>query len=290
MNSTLYAYLDIRNPLVAWEVAIGRVRSVSDVTRESFGVSTWTYSLLKKYATEGLDRRFINELMLESVRQSLRAPECSRLSDLYFFCSESDAYAALERWGLNNYRSFVSAVNFSSSQLTKVDSEWITSYLQSENTDWMPAYWQGKTLGVKPLTEVLARGIGKVMSKELRHRAYESIIQRWPTSTPLLGMACCAFAEHGLEDIALVRPAIVESDGKIKGSYFIDIRDLDLHQKKIISALDACKERGEIPLMIVPDDENSFFRFPDFSNMAFTFNNKSAAAKLKSVHSRAADA
>ena len=283
MAHTLFAYLNIRNPFVAWEVAIGRVRSVTDATHESFGLSAWAYSLLRKYAKAGADRRFVNELLLESARQLNHADSCSRLADLYLFENEYDAHAALERWNLTGMREYISPVQFSARKLSKHDSEWITAYLSSEEQDWIPRYWRGETLGAKPLTEVLACGIGAVMNRQLRHAAYQSILERWPSSTPLLSMACCAFAEYGLEDIALLRPAILESEGTIRGSHFIDMRDLDLHQDKVMKALTACKARGEAPPMIVPDDGVNFFRLPDFSSMNFVLQYAPAAEKLRSM-------
>lgn len=136
-NVTLYAYLNITNPMVAWEVAIGRIRSACDTTREQFGVSVWSYSLLRKFSIEGANRRFINELLLESVRQRAHPQAVSRLAGIYFFESESDAHSALDRWRMPERKPFISEVSFSANNLTRVDSEWITSYLGSEERNWM---------------------------------------------------------------------------------------------------------------------------------------------------------
>ncbi|UDQ96455.1 DUF2441 domain-containing protein [Lentisphaerota bacterium WC36G] len=45
----LYAYIDTDNPLACWEVAIGRVRSADDRDK-NFGISSWMYNRLKKFA------------------------------------------------------------------------------------------------------------------------------------------------------------------------------------------------------------------------------------------------
>jgi hypothetical protein len=230
-----------------------------------------------------MDQRFRNELLLEAVRQETHPDACSRLEDLYFFESEYDAHAALERWGLSKRRSLISPVSFSADRITKVDSEWITSYLSSEEREWMPQYWDGKIFGIKPLTEVLARGIGFVRNQELRLSAYRSIIERWPTSTPLLSMASCAFAEYGLEDIAIVRPAITSFQSGVQGSHFIDLGDLKLHEDKVIAALDAFKQRGEVPPMIFPEDGESFFKLPDLTSMDFTLEDKACSQTLSRI-------
>lgn len=270
--------------MVAWEVAIGRVRSSNDGQREGFGVSVWAYSLLRRYAAKGLDQRFRNELQLELVRQRECLNGCSRLEDLYFFESEYDAHAALERWGLSSRRNLISPVSFSADRLTKLDSEWITSYLASDETDWMPHYWKGAILGVKPLTEVLGRGIGLVRNRELRLRAYQSIIEQWPTSTPLLSMACCAFAEYGLEDIAIVRPAITSTKVGVQGSHFICLQDLSSKEDKVVAALQACRDRGDAPPMIIPDDGVTFFKVPDLTSMDFSLMSKDCAQTLGRIH------
>lgn len=282
-NITLYAYFNINNPMVAWEVAIGRIRSSCDTTCEQFGISVWSYSLLRKFSTEGTNRRFINELLLESVRQATNPLAVSRLAGVYFFEREKDAFSALDRWGLTRHKPFISEVDFSANKLTKVDSEWITTYLGSEKQNWMEDYWQGKTLGIHPLTEVLASGIGMICNKNLRIEAYKRVSNRWPDSTPLLAMACCAFAEEQFEDIALVKPALIADNGVVRGTHYINISDLKKNEK-IVHAVNVCKNRGELPPATIPNDGQTFFTLPNMSCLDFEFKEAMAASLLKSVH------
>lgn len=289
-NVTLYAYLNITNPMVAWEVAIGRIRSACDTTREQFGVSVWSYSLLRRFSKEGKSPRFINELLLEATRQKTHPRAVSRLAGIYFFESERDAHNAVDRWGMPERKPFISEVSFSANHLTMVDSEWITSYLGSEERHWMEDYWQGKTLGLRPLTEVLASGIGMVRNNELRVEAYKRVASLWPQSTPLLSMACCAFCEEQLEDIGLSKPALMASNGVISGKHFIYIGDLEKNQEKIVRAVEASKQRGELPPATIPNDGQTFFALPDMTHMNFEFEEVVAASVLKSIHDAANDA
>jgi len=284
MKHRLYAYLNIMNPMVAWEVAIGRIKSSCDISPNSFGTSIWAYSLLRKLALQGMDKRFNNELRLESVRQRLPRRTVSRLSGVYFFDSEADALAAVQRWGIPSRAQFISPVDFYPNMLTRVDSEWITSYIQSDETDWMEHYWNGETLGEKPLTEVLASGIGQILNIELRQRAIEQIYKKWPTSTPLLSMACCGFADAQIEEIAIIRPVISYDNGSIKGTHYIYIGDLDSQQERLLRALNNCKARGEVLPMVVPDDGETFFKIPDFSHLDFELKFKAASDTLADVH------
>jgi len=218
----LFAYLDIDHPMVAWEVAIGRLQSEIETTRDKFGVSLWAYSILQSYVSGRQVKRFANELRLERAR-TLRHPHCvSRLRGMYFFKSEEDAKAAVERWGMPQKSKYISAVQVSPSAMTEVDSEWITSNLASSNAKaWMDSYWSGSTAGTRPLTEILVVGKGRVLNKELRADAYKRIYSLWPTSTPLLAAACCAFDRCQLDDVAVVKPGLVSDGSRIIGNFYI---------------------------------------------------------------------
>ena len=60
-NVTLYAYLDISNPMVEWEVAIGRIKSSCDPLGDPFGVSLWFYNNLKNKLNTNNVMQLINE-------------------------------------------------------------------------------------------------------------------------------------------------------------------------------------------------------------------------------------
>lgn len=282
----LFAYLNIDHPVVAWEVAIGRIKSVFDERYPNFGISSWQFSLLDKYSKNGYNTKFINELLLEKKRQINHPHKVSRLQGLYFFENEDDAHRALDRWGLSKYRGYISPVRFKPEKITKVDSEWITSYLNSgKSTDWMEDYWRGETLGIRPLTEILALGVGVVLNYDLRIQAYKNIYYSWPDSTPLLAMACCAFQVKNLDDIAIIKPALLRENDKIKGVYCVNIEDLKLKEKEVVEAMDYCKEHGVLPRYKIPENEpDAFFRLLDLRGYCFELINKTASEILEEVH------
>lgn len=285
-NITLYAYLNINHPMVAWEVAIGRIRSACDLGMEhqNFGISLWQYNLLKKYSVHGSNRRFVNELLLESVRQEKYQAAVSRLRGVYFFESERDAHAAIDRWGIPGNRKFITPVNFSANNTTHVDSEWITSYLNSDETDWMERYWNGDTLGESPLTEVLASGIGMVQSMELREAAYRKIIEMFPESTPLLAMACCGIKHARIESIAQTVPGVIREKDLVKINFYIYIGDLDNRKQELMKAIAACKACNELPPMIRPSTPGIFFRVPDLTNDEFYFKDVEVIRLCDEIH------
>ncbi len=284
-NIKLFAYLDIDNPIVAWEVAIGRIRSACDNTKDNFGISLWSYGLLRSYAKEGEDIRFTNELRLEEVRQKQFPRMVSRLKGVYFFESLDDAFAATERWGLKSKQKYITEVYFSSNDITRVDSEWVTSYLRSQESEWMSCYWRGDVLGEKPLVEVLASGIGVVHDQAIKVKAYKKIMDIWPYSTVLLAASCVGFSWLGLETIGQMTPALVARDERIVGEHYINVVELKKNEAEIVRLLDEAKKRCELPPIIRPPEQEAVFRVPDMRDLDFILRAKGAESIFKRLHS-----
>lgn len=284
MNRRLYAYLNINHPLVAWEVAIGRIKSICDNNEEEFGVSLWFYGLLEKLRKNSNDSRVINELKLELLRLNKFDQKVSRLTGVYFFSSKELAETALDRWGLPHQKKYISEVYFSGNSYTEVDSEWITTYLKTKNTDWMKSYWNGDVLGVKPLTEIIASGIGIIQNNDLRLEAYKKIIKKWPTTSILLNACMASFAEYKIERIGLAIPALINTNGTIKASYYIDMNDFNKRQPEVISALERATKKGMSLPYIKPNDPDKIFSVCDWSNLSFEIENKDIIDLIKSIH------
>lgn len=282
-NIELYAYLNIDNPIVAWEVAIGRIKSNCDRNPENIGVSIWQYSLLRYMSLNGLNNNIRNEFGLELCRQRNYAEKVSRITGVYFFESEAIARQALERWGLMRYQNYISKVYFSATQLTRYDSEWITSYISGESSDWYEGYLSGETLGVSPLTEIIASGIGSVANNKLRVQAYQKIIERWPTATPILFHAMAAFCEAGIEDAALLIPFLSLQDGDLYGEYLIYMQSFYERQVDIGEAADRLRQRGFNTPIILPDGD-VFSTLPDSTEYSFKVALPDAASIYNSIH------
>jgi len=283
INKTLYAYIDINNPIVAWEIAIGRICSACD-SKDNFGISLWMYGKFLSVAQQRTTYNaplIKNEFKLELVRQKYFPEKVSRGTGVFLFESVGDAKRAIETWFPKDKThgeriNSITQVNFSANKLTRVDSNWISEFLckdTGENDEWIHNYWKGNNFNDNPIYEVIASGIGMIMNDELRINAYKKILQIWPTSTPLLSMASCAFAYKKIENIALMKCALISDESKkIKGSAWINIEDLKRNEKEIIHALSIAKEKNELPPMILPNGEDAFFQLPDMRNFAFELN------------------
>ncbi|MFO4664510.1 hypothetical protein V5G98_17845 [Vibrio cholerae] len=249
MNKILYAYVNIEHPMVAWEVAIGRIKSICDGQDSNFGVSLWFYSLMQKYIKSPNSKRVVNEFKLEKIRQLHFPNQVSRLRGVYFFESLEMANVALDRWGLNHHK-----------------------------------YWLGETLGVKPLTEVLASGIGIIQDNGLRIKAYEKIISQWPTASILLNACMAGFTERKMEQIGQAIPAIVNESGILKGKYYINMNDFDNREKEIVEAVEEARVKGMNLPWIAPDDPTKIFSLCDWSHLNFELVNTDAVATFDRVH------
>lgn len=283
-NIEFYAYLDIDKPMVAWEVAIGRIKSYCDRNPDNIGLSVWQYNMLRRLSEGGGSNRINHEFGLEAYRKANYSEKVSRLNGVYFFESEAMAFKALDRWGMSQKKKYVSRVNFSAEQLSKYDSEWITTYMEGECCDWYKGYLSGETLGAAPLTEVIASGIGIVNNRLLREQAYKKIMERWPTSTPLLSMAIAAFYEAGIEDVALVRPFLNLRDGALFGHHIIYVESLGAHQEEIGNAWVRLKQQGMLPPIIYPEGEDVFFTVPDLGEHEFKLPLSEAAFIYGTLH------
>ena len=286
MKKKLYAYLNIENPMVAWEVAIGRIKSICFNNEKEFGVSLWFYGLMEKYIRDESSKRVINEFKLELVRQKNFADKVSRLNGVYFFNSLYHAEAALDRWGLSHRKQYLSEVCFEGSSFTELDSEWITAYLNSDDTDWMPKYWSGETLGVNPLTEVIASGIGVIQNEELRERACKLISEKWPDSTVLLMACAAAFHESKIYDIGLTHPGLVCKNNDVEGSYFISMDSFNKNEIVIADSIRKAESNGQNLPYTRPKDPSVIFALPDLRDLGFILKDKQISDIFEEIKKR----
>ena len=266
----LYAYLNIDNPMVAWEVSIGRIKSICHDNQNKFGVSLWFYSLAKMYSKDPSSIKVANEFNLEYHRYNNHKDKVSRLTGVYFFESKQMAEIAIERWKLPlKHKEYITEVDFYAENLTYVDSEWITDYLGSSDQSWFDSYWNGETLGENPLTEVISSGIGLINNENIKKLAYEKILDNWPNSSLLLNSCIVSFKLKNMHNIGLSMPALIKEDGDIKGTFYIDMNDFNNRELDICDAVN--KSKGLFNLKwIRPENPDVIFNLCDWTDLNFT--------------------
>lgn len=287
VSQKLYAYLNINNPMVAWEVAIGRVTSICNDGGQ-FGVSLWHYNTLRRFLSGDRIVESRNEFELELIRMKHFPDKVSRLKGVYFFESKEMAECALDRWNLSAYKKFITEVEFYGDNATIVDSEWITSYLSEEKPfdhDWMHKYWSGEPMGVRPLSEVLASGFGLVHDKTIRSEAIRRVYNLWPTSSILLNASIAGFAMCQFNEISRVMPSIILDNGKIHGTFYIDMNTFNQHQKEVAKATQEMFAQGCNLINIKHDNDEVLCSIPDLRNEFFESGDEKIVSLFRSVHS-----
>lgn len=224
----VWTYLNIADPIVAWETYRGVLISPDCYKIEDNpAISFWQLKFLKNIES----RQSINELKLELIRQEFYPNKISRFRGFYYFESQETAEKAANLWGVEYMNPFcLTQVGIDTKSLySKMNSNWITYYLPKDNTnnDWMHKYWQGAICPHfdSPIWELLVVARGYIYGTELRRLAYENIKRNNPTTIlPMLEQARLA-AWLG-SDLGHTAPHIIQLDtNRYKVGYVMDMRD-----------------------------------------------------------------
>lgn len=226
----VWTYLNITDPLVAWETYRGILISPDCYSIENNpAISFWQIKFLKNIQSV----QSINELKLEIIRQKFYPNKVSRFRGFYYFENLETAQIAADLWKIEYMNPFCLAkVGIDpNSTYSKMDSNWITFYLpkENQNDDWIHGYWQGEVCPEynRPIWELLVVARGFILGTELRECAYEHIKNNNPTTIlPMLEQARLA-AWLG-SDLGHVTPYIIQLDtNRFKVKDMMDMRDAE---------------------------------------------------------------
>lgn len=266
-TKNFFAYIDISNPLVAWETAIGRICSVDQLEKQNiFTVSLRQFSIFKNCVLKDDAYKISRELEIEYIRSTCFEEKISRLRGIYFFNSLDHAEAIIGRmnWKAAHFDpTYLTEVRFHKVKYSEYDSEWITTNFNFDKSEWINNYLSGATCGDNPLTEVVASGVGVVLNNELRQRAYDFIGNEYPDTIPLLQLSCNGFA-YGFNDIGQNIPYLLNTGDSVKGCHYLNMRHFENDSK----FLDLVKE-GTIDKPVLPPTWSGKISSGDFSHMGF---------------------
>ncbi|QMD26711.1 hypothetical protein HVZ46_20050 [Citrobacter freundii] len=289
----LFAILDIDHPMVAWEVAIGRVLAnpITDVEGVEYPTpSLWLYNNINSSIKDKFMSDLQSEFYIEKIRATKFPGKPSRLNGAFFFESKEDAVNACKMWEWENKMDYISEVDFNETSYVKLDSNWITLRIRccekSELDGFIEKYYGGEELfSGKPLNEIICTGSGKVLNAELRRMAYKKILQKKPDASLLLalGISCYEQDARKYQDIFRVSPFIQKTnDGNIEGSFITSLRHLDEDEKGVgklakryihnngTALITPKLNRLGVPLRIIrPLNQDTFFSLDDLSPYFF---------------------
>lgn len=240
----LFAVLDIDHPMVAWEVAIGRILAtpVKDINGVEYPTpSLWLYNNIYSSVNDKYMSDLSSEFHIEKVRISKFPDKPSRLTGAFFFESKDDAINACRMWEWENKIDYISEIDFQESSYIKLDSNWITLRIRccekSEIEDFIVRYYSGEVLFTeKPLNEIICTGHGTVLNSELRRMAYKKIRETKPDSSLLLalGISCYEQNPKKYKEIFRVSPFIKRNENDdIEGIFITSLTHLDEDEEGI---------------------------------------------------------
>lgn len=234
----LFAILDIDHPMVAWEVAIGRVLAIpiaDDKGLEYPTPSLWLYNNIYSSIKDKFMSDLQSEFYIEKIRVTKFPDKPSRLSGAFFFESKEDAVNACKMWEWENKIDYISEVDFNETSYVKLDSNWITLRIRccekSEIIEFIEKYYNGEELfSGNPLNEIICTGTGRVLNSKLRRMAYNKILKNKPDSSLLLALGVSCYAQDPIkyQDIFRVAPFIqITSEGNVFGAFVTNLKHLN---------------------------------------------------------------
>lgn len=233
MNFEGFMYLDIDDPIVAWNTYRGVLISQKLVERGMYGDCVPALSVtMARILMYGNWERLEFEHELENSRANAFPHRVSRLTGLYVFDTPESALAAAGEWDGHIDLEKLTDVGISAApNRTRVDANWITWMLrerEAQNPEWrhgIHPYWSSEPCPFFPeaIWEVLVDGAVTVWGTRLRKQAYDLIRQEWPMSLALLEQSRLAAALGS--DLGHISALITAEKGYPLMSFHMDMRD-----------------------------------------------------------------
>lgn len=224
-----FAYIDINNPMAAWNVVRSNFYSPSCLP-QSERAGALSFGMADLLRDENAARAAA-EFQLEDYRKRNFPSAVSRLTGIFLF---DDIDSAAQIWSSNAWSShftldYLTDVGVSADCSSRVDAAWITKMRDKNNVlakGWeamAEKYWSGEPSSEEPIWERIIDGWVTVWGRDLKCRAFAEVQRYWPESLSLLEVAANS-AAIGSRDGAVLPYAILEA-GLLKVSYCLRMRD-----------------------------------------------------------------
>lgn len=236
-----FVYLDLDQPLVAWNTARGVYCSV-DCLGAGESESALSLSMANMMRGHSEDR-LKSEMAIEYIRTNFFPDHVSRLRGVFVF-DDIDSISRLwygGEWGEHFQDHFMTDVGVSANKSCRVDANWIMDIMDESGkltSEWLECatnYWQGAPHPTKPpIWERLVEGWITIWGTEIKHRAIAEIHKYWPQSLKLLEYSCNAAVIHS-NDGLITAFLTTEEDYMHIGFY---IRLIDAKNKSTFEKMD----------------------------------------------------
>jgi hypothetical protein len=290
---SVYAFLDLDLPPVAWAVMRGVLTSASanDQNARSAGFISFMHAGIIQAQS---NRRLFNESILEAVRAAVSPGSVSRLRGMYFFRTKHSAEA---RIGDQDWPPYFQAQNLVEFKLmpshvpTVVDANWITfapikqdGRLDISDIGWIAEYWSGRTYNSLPVEEMICEGIAVVVDEGVRRRCFAHLNEVFSDARIPILMARLASESGSMA--GTIAPYLQRFEQE---SYFLSYigSDKGFHERETIDRIASHPDSRALARMMW---ENPTWHQPDFSPWFVKFQLQTHAAselgslRIESVH------
>lgn len=224
-----FAYINIDNPMAAWNVVRSNFYSPSCLPQSecpgslSFGMA----DLLR----DGNVARAEAEFRLERFRRRHFPDAVSRLTGIFLFDDIESAAQVWDNdaWSGHFNAEYLTDVGVSADHSSRLDAAWITMMRNDQNIlvegweEMAERYWLGEPASNQPIWEQIIEGWVTIWGLELKTRALEEIRKFWPQSLPLLAIAANS-ASIGSCDGAIL-PYLTRKEALLEINYHIRMVD-----------------------------------------------------------------
>lgn len=228
-----FMYLDVENPLTAWNTYRGVLISQSYIQEDATLAAPALSMTMTKMFMDRNWNRLQFEFELEKVRVKNFGTSVSRLNCLYVFDEPESALAAAddERWGGHIHQENLTDIGVSAIDHSRLDANWISWMLQmyyNNDSAWFSGispYWSGEmcTYFDKPIWEVLINGSIAIWGTTLRERAYQITKQYSPLTVGLLEQS--RLAAHLGSGLGHLSAFVINENEKSIMKFYINMKD-----------------------------------------------------------------
>lgn len=226
VNFEGFVYLNIDNPMVAWNTTRGNYCSPACL-QPNEPRSLVSFNMAGLLASHAGDR-LQSEMAIEKVRLEYYPEEVSRLSGFFVF-DDVESVAELwidQDWGWHFRDEYLTDIGVSADRRTRVDARWITKIMDFDcklvdgAEGMIHKYWGGEPHpDTHPIWENLVEGWATVWGTELREKALIELKAFWPNSIKLLEYSANAARLESADGMIL--PVSVYRDGSLHVDYMV---------------------------------------------------------------------
>jgi len=87
-----------------------------------------------------------------------------------------------------------------------------------------------------------------------------------------------------MHDMGLSMPALLNKEDSILAQFFINVKDLNEREEKVVAAVTHCRERGYVVPIINHPNPDIVFSLPDTSHLGYEIKNEAIAKSFLTIH------